>query len=440
MPNEPQTNKAPPPKGTAPCPNQPNASNADTSSPTGAAAAAHASANPKATKTSATTTTPRAAPHPALNQRVATVTSAGTQQFLFTPDGKRAATLDGSGTPVSAQAYFAGAPLAFYKSGAFHFQHQDWLGTERLRTSQTGTAEGTFSSLSFGDAYSAPSGDTDPSHYTGLDQDTETGNSHAMFRDYNPGTGTWMRPDPYFGSYDTSNPQSMNRYAYVLNQSLSLTDPSGLDFWIGNCYYHQTATSSTVKTTDGTVISGSDETDGAVMVGCVPQGGGNGPGGGGGPGGAGGHGNQNRNCFIKGVVTSVVTGLVVDGAAIDASELGVPPEITGPALFVLGVAGGVSLGVDIVQNFRSGNTAGLYYDAGSVAAGLLTGGILGGKVAKSIDSGATSGWSLSKDWGNRFRPSLGLEPGPWLAPDKAGARGATAAASGLGSLFTGCGG
>lgn len=37
-----------------------------------------------------------------------------------------------------------------------------------------------------------------------------------------------MRPDPYFGSYDASNPQSMNRYVYAMNNPLSNIDPSGL--------------------------------------------------------------------------------------------------------------------------------------------------------------------------------------------------------------------
>jgi hypothetical protein len=37
-----------------------------------------------------------------------------------------------------------------------------------------------------------------------------------------------MSPDPYDGSYDATNPQSLNRYSYVLNNPLSLFDPLGL--------------------------------------------------------------------------------------------------------------------------------------------------------------------------------------------------------------------
>jgi hypothetical protein len=45
-----------------------------------------------------------------------------------------------------------------------------------------------------------------------------------------------MRPDPYSGSYDFSNPQSMNRYVYVLNEPVSNIDPIGLDLWSGDGY------------------------------------------------------------------------------------------------------------------------------------------------------------------------------------------------------------
>ena len=37
-----------------------------------------------------------------------------------------------------------------------------------------------------------------------------------------------MRPDPYLGSINLANPQSLNRYAYVLNGPTLFTDPMGL--------------------------------------------------------------------------------------------------------------------------------------------------------------------------------------------------------------------
>src|SRR3989442_4022743 len=43
---------------------------------------------------------------------------------------------------------------------------------------------------------------------------------------YNSGQGRWLSPDPIGG--DISNPQSLNRYAYVLNNPTNLIDPLGL--------------------------------------------------------------------------------------------------------------------------------------------------------------------------------------------------------------------
>jgi len=43
--------------------------------------------------------------------------------------------------------------------------------------------------------------------------------------------GWWLRfdqPDPYDGSYNLSDPQSFNRYAYVQNDPVNFTDPTGL--------------------------------------------------------------------------------------------------------------------------------------------------------------------------------------------------------------------
>ena len=104
------------------------------------------------------------------------------------------------------------------------------MGTERLRTTYNGGVEGTFTSLPWGDGPPSGTGsDLDANHYATLDHDTETGTDHAQFRQYSNTQGRWLSPDPYSGSYDASNPQSFNRYAYAMNSPLSYVDPSGLD-------------------------------------------------------------------------------------------------------------------------------------------------------------------------------------------------------------------
>ena len=120
-------------------------------------------------------------------------------------------------------------------NGQTHFQHQDWLGTERLRTSYNGTTEGGFFSLPFGDALSASGTDGDAYHLAGLDHDSTSDTDHAQFRQYSPTQGRWLSPDPYSGSYDITNPQSLNRYAYVLNSPMAYLDALGLEAENAQC-------------------------------------------------------------------------------------------------------------------------------------------------------------------------------------------------------------
>lgn len=110
-----------------------------------------------------------------------------------------------------------------------HFEHQDWLGTERMRTKYDGSVESTFTSLPFGDAQTPPlDSNGDASHYATFDHDSESNTDHAEFRQYSNTQGRWLSPDPYSGSYDAGNPQSFNRYAYAGNSPLANIDPSGL--------------------------------------------------------------------------------------------------------------------------------------------------------------------------------------------------------------------
>ena len=78
--------------------------------------------------------------------------------------------------------------------------------------------------------------DDDPYHFATLDHDSESSTEHAQFRQYSSTQGQWMTPDPYDGSYRLGNPQSLNRYGYVLNNPLRNIDTSGL------CGYSSNAT------------------------------------------------------------------------------------------------------------------------------------------------------------------------------------------------------
>lgn len=62
------------------------------------------------------------------------------------------------------------------------------------------------------------------------------GGDEAMHRRYNRWWSRFEQPDPYDGSYDLSQPQSFNRYAYVQNDPVNFVDPSGLDDVQGQSY------------------------------------------------------------------------------------------------------------------------------------------------------------------------------------------------------------
>jgi len=69
--------------------------------------------------------------------------------------------------------------------------------------------------------------------FAGMEQDSETALNHTLFRQQSSSLGRWYSPDPLAGNI--LDPQSLNRYAYVLNNPLSMIDPLGLQcIEIGN--------------------------------------------------------------------------------------------------------------------------------------------------------------------------------------------------------------
>lgn len=170
----------------------------------------------------------------AQNHRVSIKTSTGTFESIFDFAGRPISVwASGSLTPVSGRIY-AGTHQVAYRpaSGGTYYDYQDYVGTERTRTDWAGNVVATYQSLPWGDGYNPSVAeshwDQNNSHYAQLQHDSESDTEHAQFRQYSSAQGRWMSPDPYDGSYDPSNPQSLNRYSYALNNPLASVDPSGL--------------------------------------------------------------------------------------------------------------------------------------------------------------------------------------------------------------------
>ena len=101
------------------------------------------------------------------------------------------------------------------------YYHGDHLGSARMLTAGGGWPISSDTFYPFGVEQSST---TDPNHYkyTGDERDAESYLDHATFRQLSYQEGRWTSPDPYNGSYDSSNPQTLNRYAYVGEQSFEL--------------------------------------------------------------------------------------------------------------------------------------------------------------------------------------------------------------------------
>jgi RHS repeat-associated protein len=153
-------------------------------------------------------------------------------EYVFSAAGQRVSEWNGTTRAELQGKYYWGAkPVAYYVAGgAAHFEHLDWLGTERMRTTYNGGVEGSYISLPFGDGQATTGADTDANHYGMLDSDPESGTEHAQFRQYSEAQGRWLSPDPDSGSYSMRNPQSFNRYVYAGNNPLAAVDPSGLEY------------------------------------------------------------------------------------------------------------------------------------------------------------------------------------------------------------------
>ena len=104
----------------------------------------------------------------------------------------------------------------------FHASH---LGSSTFVTDEMGATIQKTLYYPWGQAW-ATAGSLKDNRFASLGpRDAETGNDPTLFRTYNPRLYRWLSPDPLAG--DVMNPQSLNRYAYALNNPMNFVDPSG---------------------------------------------------------------------------------------------------------------------------------------------------------------------------------------------------------------------
>jgi RHS repeat-associated protein len=143
----------------------------------------------------------------AANRRVKKVSAAGTTWYVW------------EGGAVIAE--YGAAPVG---ASNIRYYHPDRLST-RMITDGSGAVVGTQDHLPFGEDAGVV-GENEKHRFTNYERDAESGTDYAVNRQYSNNTGRFLRPDPVAGTI--GNPQSLNRYAYSLNDPINLADPLGL--------------------------------------------------------------------------------------------------------------------------------------------------------------------------------------------------------------------
>ena len=151
------------------------------------------------------------------------------------------------------EAYLGGRHLATFVNGQTYYDFSDWLGTER---SKLGYANGALAASLSETCTSGPWGDNlncsnslSDLHFTGKMRDAESGLDYFGARYYSGAGlgfgdfGRFMTPDwsakvepvPYA---KMENPQSLNLYAYMMDNPVSGVDANGhWPTWIHNLIY-----------------------------------------------------------------------------------------------------------------------------------------------------------------------------------------------------------
>ncbi|MFZ5862304.1 MAG: RHS repeat domain-containing protein [Nitrospirota bacterium] len=126
---------------------------------------------------------------------------------------------------------FAGSTRVAQKTsdGTVAYFHGNHLGSTHVVTNSSGTAVEEIHYYPYGGTYSDSNGEAGGVNrrYTGQEIDIETGLYYYHARYYDPVLGRFISADT--GGIRIDDPQTLNRYSYVLNNPLRFIDPNGQD-------------------------------------------------------------------------------------------------------------------------------------------------------------------------------------------------------------------
>jgi len=148
------------------------------------------------------------------------------------PGGETITETDLTGAINEEYIFFNGQRLARVDrpSGTVHYYLPDRLGSTSKIVSSGGAMQEQYYYYPYGGLQSQTGSDSNHYKFTGKERDNESGLDYFGARYDSSSLGRFMTPDTMGGHLE--NPQSLNKYAYVLNNPTSLTDPTGLDSYL----------------------------------------------------------------------------------------------------------------------------------------------------------------------------------------------------------------
>lgn len=124
---------------------------------------------------------------------------------------------------------YSGSQLLAIQKDGVNWVHEDPITKSKRITNSSGAIVSTIELDPWGaDTSRSSNAAFQPRKFTTYDRDAN-GSDDAMFRRYNRWHSRFDQPDPYDGSYNLTNPQSLNRYSYTQNDPVNFVDPFGLD-------------------------------------------------------------------------------------------------------------------------------------------------------------------------------------------------------------------